>query len=192
MMSASMALRKKLVVVGDGMCGKTCLLLTFVQDEFPVVYIPTVFETFVADMHLDGKDMELALWDTAGQEDFGRLRQFSYPNASVFLIVFSIDSLDSFENVADKWCPEINHFCGKNVPKILVGTKKDLRGKGKSTVSFEQGRQLAERIKAVQYVECSSMQKSGVVEVFEASARATLRQKKVKKYKKLIQCIKSS
>ena len=46
--------RKKLVVVGDGECGKTCLLIVFSRDEFPDVYVPTVFETYVADISVDG------------------------------------------------------------------------------------------------------------------------------------------
>jgi len=69
-----MQVRKKLVVVGDGECGKTCLLIVFSKDEFPEYYVPTVFETDVAGTEVDGRRVELALWDTAGQEDYDRLR----------------------------------------------------------------------------------------------------------------------
>ena len=61
------SIRKKLVIVGDGACGKTCLLIVFSKDQFPEVYVPTVFENYVADIEVDGKCVELALWDTAGK-----------------------------------------------------------------------------------------------------------------------------
>ena len=51
------AIRKKLVIVGDGACGKTCLLIVFSKDQFPEVYVPTVFENYVADIEVDGKSV---------------------------------------------------------------------------------------------------------------------------------------
>uniref|UniRef100_A0A8C7M5F4 Uncharacterized protein n=1 Tax=Oncorhynchus kisutch TaxID=8019 RepID=A0A8C7M5F4_ONCKI len=91
------AIRKKLVIVGDGACGKTCLLIVFSKDQFPEVYVPTVFENYVADIEVDSKQVELALWDTAGQEDYDRLRPLSYPDTDVILMCFSIDSPDSLD-----------------------------------------------------------------------------------------------
>ena len=105
------AIRKKLVIVGDGACGKTCLLIVFSKDQFPEVYVPTVFENYVADIEVDGKHVELALWDTAGQEDYDGLRPLSYPDTDVILMCFSIDSPDSLENIPEKWTPEVKHFC---------------------------------------------------------------------------------
>ena len=70
--------------------------------------------------------VELALWDTAGQEDYDRLRPLSYPDTDVILMCFSIDSPDSLQNIPEKWVPEVKHFC-PNVPIVLVGNKKDLR-----------------------------------------------------------------
>merc|ERR1712051_10001 len=118
-----MGIRKKLVIVGDGACGKTCLLIVFSKDQFPEVYVPTVFENYVADIEVDGKQVELAPWDTAGQEDYDRLRPLSYPDTDVILMCFSIDSPDSLDNIPEKWTPEVKHFC-PNVPIILVGNKK--------------------------------------------------------------------
>jgi Ras family protein A len=118
--------RKKLVIVGDGACGKTCLLIVFSKGTFPEVYVPTVFENYVADVEVDGKHVELALWDTAGQEDYDRLRPLSYPDSHVVLICFAVDSPDSLDNVMEKWYSEVNHFC-PTVPTVLVGCKSDLR-----------------------------------------------------------------
>ena len=68
-------------------------------------YIPTVFENYVTLVQFEGKTVELALWDTAGQEEYDRLRPLSYPDSDVILIVFSIDFPVSLGNVQDKvWC----------------------------------------------------------------------------------------
>jgi len=83
-------------------CGGFILsALTFVALQ---VYVPTVFENYVADVEVDGKHVELALWDTAGQEDYDRLRPLSYPDSHVILICFAIDSPDSLDNVQEKVC----------------------------------------------------------------------------------------
>uniref|UniRef100_UPI00358F41E6 rho-related GTP-binding protein RhoB-like n=1 Tax=Myxine glutinosa TaxID=7769 RepID=UPI00358F41E6 len=192
------AVPKKLVVVGDGACGKTCLLILFSKDEFPEVYVPTVFETYVADIEVDGRQVELALWDTAGQEDYDRLRPLSYPDTDVILVCFSIDSPDSLENVADKWVPEVRHFC-PNVPVVLVANKKDVRHDEsvraelartkREPVRAEEGRAMADRVDAFDYVECSARTKEGVREVFEAATRASLRKRPSRFHKSCFKCL---
>ncbi|XP_030627120.1 rho-related GTP-binding protein RhoB-like isoform X1 [Chanos chanos] len=174
-------IRKKLVVVGDGACGKTCLLTVLNKDEFPEQYVPTVFEADIADMEVDSKQVQLALWDTAGQEDYDRLRPLSYPDTDVILMCFSVDSPDSLENIPEKWVPEVKHFC-PDVPIILVANKKDLRNDEsvrtelsrlkQEPVKTEVGRAMAVRIGAYDYMECSAKTKDGVREVFETATRA--------------------
>lgn len=191
------AVRKKLVIVGDGACGKTCLLIVFSKDQFPEVYVPTVFENYVADIEVDAKQVELALWDTAGQEDYDRLRPLSYPDTDVILMCFSIDSPDSLDNIPEKWTPEVKHFC-PNIPIILVGNKKDLRNDEQTRrelikmkqepVKYEDGKTMAERIGAYAYIECSAKTKDGVREVFETATRAALQTKK-KKSKKICELV---
>lgn len=171
------AYSKKLVVVGDGGCGKTCLLISYSQGIFPEKYVPTVFENYITHKQhpVSGKTVELALWDTAGQEEYDRLRPLSYPETDVLFVCFAVDSPHSLENVLDKWYPEVLHFCPQT-PLILVGLKTDLRKNrnviellkthGMTPVSPDQGREVAQRMGA-EYSECSSKEMVGVHEVFD-------------------------
>lgn len=118
---------KNVVIVGDGASGKTCLLHVFFEDIFPRSYVPTVFDSYQTQIEVEGKLVKLVLWDTAGQDDYDRLRPLSYPNSDVVIICYSIDMPSSLTNVVDKWLPEVRYFCKPNVPVILVGNKKDLR-----------------------------------------------------------------
>ncbi|TGZ64213.1 hypothetical protein CRM22_006494 [Opisthorchis felineus] len=128
--------------------------------------------------------MEFTLWDSAGQENYDRLRTLSYPDTDVIILCFSIAYPDSFENVRDKWISEIKEFCPET-PVILVGLKKDLRAdptlvrtlrqRRQQPVKTEAGRAMAKDIKAACYLECSAKYHDGVTEVFEAAARVTLR-----------------
>nr|CAH04892.1 small Rho GTPase RhoA [Suberites domuncula] len=184
------AIRRKLVIVGDGACGKTCLLFAFTKDEFPDKYIPTVFENYVSDIEVDGKLVELALWDTAGQEDYDRLRPLSYPDTDVILMCFSVDSRDSLENIQAKWVPEVHHFC-PNVPFLVIATKKDLRNdtavrqqlarEKESIIRPEEGKAMADAVRAWTYLECSAKTREGVRVVFDNATRAALQKKKRKK-----------
>ena len=70
--------------------------------------------------------MNLHLWDTAGQEDYDRLRPLHYPSTDVFVICFSVDSPDSLQNVRHIWLPELRYYAA-NVPIVLVANKIDLR-----------------------------------------------------------------
>jgi len=156
----------KLVVVGDGAVGKTCLLISYTSNSFPQEYVPTVFDNYSANVMVDDRTISLGLWDTAGQEDYDRLRPLSYPQTDVFLICFSIVSPVSFQNVKTKWVPEVKHHC-PDTKLVLVATKMDLREdtdqiqrlkeKGLQPVTSEAGENLAKEIGAVGYCECSAL-----------------------------------
>ena len=173
----------KCVIVGDGAVGKTSLLITYSENEFPTGYMPTIFDNYSANVIVDGRSINLNLWDTAGQEDYDRLRPMSYPGTNVFIVGFSLVNLTSFENVRSKWIEEIRHYT-HNVPTILVGLKQDLRedrdtiqklkDKGLSPITYAKGLAMAKDIKAVKYLECSALTKRGLKTVFDEAIRAVL------------------
>jgi len=178
-MSSQTPLRRKLVIVGDGACGKTSLLCSFALGEFPKEYQPTIFENYVAEIRLDGKAVHLGLWDTAGQEEYERLRPLSYSKSHVILIAFAIDTPDSLENVTVKWIEEVRTLCGPVIPIILVGCKVDLRPPSHDPnihkyVSRAQAERVAQSIGARAYKECSALKIEGVDDVFEAATRASM------------------
>lgn len=138
---------------------------------------------------VDGKAVNLGLWDTAGQEDYDKLRPLSYPQTDVFLICFSIISPYSFENVKSKWWPEIqNHAAG--VPIVLCGTKADMRSdtnvasqlasKGLRMISQQEAEARAKEIGAVCYKECSALTQENLKAVFDEAIRAAINKNKPK------------
>ncbi|KAG7884966.1 hypothetical protein KL938_001223 [Ogataea parapolymorpha] len=174
----------KCVVVGDGAVGKTCLLISYTTNQFPQDYVPTVFDNYSANLMVDDERVTLNLWDTAGQEEYDRLRPLSYQQTEIFIICFSLVEPSSFVNVKNKWIPEIKHHSPKNVLILLVGTKLDLRDDphvldqleeyGQSPISFEQGRKLAKEVGCIDYMECSAASQQGVSEIFEYAIKAVL------------------
>jgi len=175
------AKRVKLVVVGDGAVGKTSLLIRFATGEFPNEYVPTVFENYTAQMKRENEDILLHLWDTAGQEDYDRLRPLSYPGADVVLLCFSTISQASFDAIKEKWAPEVHHYI-PNIPHILVGTKIDLReekhpdpNSGKfEPITPEMAKKLGEEIQVTKYMEVSSKSGRGVNEVYNEAVNLVL------------------
>ncbi|GAB1518222.1 Rho GTPase [Rhizoctonia solani] len=117
---AKKPIQRKIVVCGDGGCGKTSLLNVFTRGFFTQVYEPTVFENYVQDVKVDDQLVELSLWDTAGQEDFDRLRSLSYADTHLIMLCFSVDNPISLENVESKWIEEVLEHC-PGVKIVLVG-----------------------------------------------------------------------
>lgn len=110
------------------------MLISYTTNAFPTAYIPTVFDNYAANVMYNGTPCRLGLWDTAGQEDYDRLRPLSYPQTDIFLVCFDIGSKDSLDAAASKFVPEITHHC-PGVPYILVGCKTDLRSGKKATAT---------------------------------------------------------
>ncbi|XP_022735744.1 rac-like GTP-binding protein 3 isoform X1 [Durio zibethinus] len=189
----------KCVTVGDGAVGKTCMLICYTSNKFPTDYIPTVFDNFSANVVVEGTTVNLGLWDTAGQEDYNRLRPLSYRGADVFVLAFSLVSRASYENVLKKWITELQHYA-PSVPVVLVGTKLDLREDkhyladhpGLLPVSTaQQGEELRKQIGAAYYIECSSKTQQNVKAVFDAAIKVVIKppQKQEKKKKPSRGCL---
>eukprot|EP00689_Sawyeria_marylandensis_P002724 EC824423.1.p1 GENE.EC824423.1~~EC824423.1.p1 ORF type:complete len:207 (+),score=89.90 EC824423.1:46-666(+) len=185
---ANAAQHIKCVIVGDGAIGKTSLLWVYANNNFPQEYVPTVFDNYSTNVVIDDKTINLGLWDTAGQEEFDRLRPLSYPGSNVFLIGFCVVNQSSYENVKQKWYPEVHHH-SPYVPVILIGTKTDLREdkevinklaeKNLKICTVEQGEELKKKISAVKYLECSAKTQQGVKVIFEEAIRCALSNKNV-------------
>jgi len=166
--------RVKLVIVGDGAVGKTCLLATFATGDFPEDYVPTVFENTVKEVDHRGNPVLLQLWDTAGQEDYDRLRPLSYPGSDVVLVCYSTVNEGSYEAITEKWFEELERYI-KDVPIVLVGTKVDMREEGIpdldeevcTPISAEQGEELAQEIGAKAFIETSSKTRHNLLELFD-------------------------
>ncbi|GMN45834.1 hypothetical protein TIFTF001_015033 [Ficus carica] len=194
----------KCVTVGDGAVGKTCMLICYTSNKFPTDYIPTVFDNFSANVVVEGTTVNLGLWDTAGQEDYNRLRPLSYRGADVFVLAFSLVSRASYENVMKKWIPELQHFA-PGVPVVLVGTKLDsilddepdsntlnlredkhylVDHPGLVPVTTAQGEELRKQIGAAYYIECSSKTQQNVKAVFDAAIKVVIKPPQKQKEKK--------
>ncbi|XP_076805191.1 ras-like GTP-binding protein Rho1 [Clavelina lepadiformis] len=187
----------KCVVVGDGGSGKTSLLVVYVKGEFPEQYCPTVFDNYSAEVDIGEKKATLMLFDTAGQEDYDRLRPLFYDQVDVIIMCYDVNTHASFENVEIRWIPETRHFC-PDALVVLVACKTDLRralvendvtsndvdlirlNKQRNilnhnrVITTEEGHELAERIKATAFIECSAKENENVNNVFLTSVQKFL------------------
>lgn len=179
----------KIMVVGDGSVGKTCMLISYTTNSFPGEYVPTVFDNYTANAIVDGQPINLGLWDTAGSDEYNTLRPLSYPGTDVFIICFALSSPASYESVKTKWHPEVAHFNPKT-PIILVGTKLDLRDHPDTIASLKEnnlkpvataeGEKLAKEIGAAKYLECSAKNQDNLPTVFEEAVKAVFNDQKDK------------
>ncbi|XP_061783029.1 rho-related GTP-binding protein RhoF [Nerophis lumbriciformis] len=188
----------KIVIVGDGGCGKTSLLMVYAKDYFQEKYAPTVFEKYSTSVVLGGKEVKVNLYDTAGQADYDRLRPLSYQEAHLILVCFDVTNPTSFDNVTIKWIPEVKHFC-PNIPVILIGCKTDLRKDkecirrlkaiNQAPITYTQGLATQQGMNAELYLECSAKYQENVEDVFrEAAKMALASRRKHRNYKRKRKC----
>lgn len=187
------------MIVGDGGCGKTSLLMVYCQGSFPEHYAPSVFEKYTASVTVGNKEVTLNLYDTAGQEDYDRLRPLSYQNTHLVLICYDVMNPTSYDNVLIKWFPEVTHFC-RGIPTVLIGCKTDLRKDKEQLrklraaqlepITYTQGLNACEQMRGALYLECSAKFRENVEDVFREAAKVALSAlKKAQRQKKHRICL---
>lgn len=166
----------KLLIVGDGAIGKSCLL-TRIQDKEPKfdaeAYEPTTFDNYLLDWEVeeDGvlKMTQIALWDSAGQEAFKSLREMSYAGTDIHMVGYACDNLISLNNIPAMWIPEITRVrkeAGENDEPwvVLIGTKEDIRS---PDITPEKSKEIASTINACAFVDTSAKNKQGVPKLLQ-------------------------
>lgn len=118
---------------------------------------------------MDNEKIKLNLWDTAGQEDYDRLRPFSYRDSDVLLILFDVNNRPSYDNAFKRWIPEAREHT--DCPWILVGAKADSKD---HEVSSEEARVSAKEHGAAAYYEISALKGTNMKELFECAVREAL------------------
>jgi Ras-related C3 botulinum toxin substrate 1 len=181
----------KCVVAGDGAVGKTCMLVSYVSDAFPQDYIPTVFDNYSKTILYQQKPVSLKLWDTAGQEEYDRLRPLSYTKSDAVLVCFAVDSPASFYNARTKWLQEARTYAPL-AAIFLVGTKADYRnqyydgqydenGYLVEFVQEQEARQLAAQQGCAAYCECSALTQQGLKDMFELVVNTVMEQRRAQR-----------
>ncbi|KAM7395629.1 hypothetical protein PAMA_007072 [Pampus argenteus] len=174
------------MLVGDGAVGKTSMIVSYTSNGYPAEYKQTGFDVFSGQVQVEGSPVKVQLLDTAGQEEFDEFRALSYAHTDVFLLCFSMVNPTSFHNITKKWVPEIRAY-NPSSPIILVGTQSDLlldvnvlinldRSNVKPVLN-SRARSMAEKIRATDYIECSSLTQKNLKEAFDAAIFAAIKNK---------------
>jgi small GTP-binding protein len=169
----------KIVAVGDGAVGKTSMLISYSTNSFQHDYVPTVFDNYAVNVLADGKVYNVSMWDTAGQEDYDKIRPLSYPQSDVFLVCYSIINPASFANIKSKWMPELFQHAPET-PKILVGLKNDMRGDSliKKFVDESEADKLAKENNFVGHYLCSALTQDGLKNMFDKAVEVSIKKQK--------------
>ena len=163
----------KVVLVGESNVGKTCIVRQVTAGVFDDIPTPTLGAGYAAkDIQVDGSEVRLQIWDTAGTEKYKGMAPMFYRDAKAALVCFSITSSESFEKV-DYWVQSLRGNLGDTFSLFLVGNKIDLMNSRE--VQNEQAQEFARDIGAVMYVEVSAKTGQGIEQLFTFVAREVVR-----------------
>ncbi|KAJ5076567.1 small gtpase rac1 [Anaeramoeba ignava] len=161
--------------IGNDGIGKTSLLMTYNDKKIPEKYIPNLSESFTKNFKIENKEFEIEFWDSGHTSDVDRIRYLCINQSQLTAICFAIDNLyESFESVENRYKYEVKENAPKNSKIILIGTKIDLRNKlkeeNKKLITKEEGIEMAKKINAIKYFECSSFNQKGIETIFNEIA----------------------
>uniref|UniRef100_A0A8C2LIH4 small monomeric GTPase n=1 Tax=Cricetulus griseus TaxID=10029 RepID=A0A8C2LIH4_CRIGR len=140
----------KLLLIGDSGVGKSCLLLRFADD--------TYMESYISTIGLDGKTIELQIWDTADQERFRTITSSYYRGAHGIIVVYDVTDQESFNDVK-QWLQDIDRYASENVRKLLVGNKCELTTK--KVVDYTTAKEFADSL-GIPFLETSAKNATNV------------------------------
>ena len=166
----------KMIVIGDAGVGKSCLTNRAAKDKFISNYSPTIgFEFLSFSTNIDNKIIKLQIWDTCGQEVYRSLITNFYRNASLAMMVYSIDSRESFEHI-NQWLKEVRIQSHPDVKIILIGNKADLEKE--RAVTYEEAKKLKDENQILYFEETSAKTGLNSKTVFEEAARILYNEQK--------------
>ncbi|AET37636.1 Ras family GTPase RSR1 Ecym_1407 [Eremothecium cymbalariae DBVPG len=163
----------KLVVLGAGGVGKSCLTVQFVQGEYLDTYDPTIEDSYRKSMEIDDKAFDLEILDTAGVAQFTAMRELYIKSGMGFLLVYSVTDRQSLGELMELREQILRIKDSKRVPMVLVGNKADLQQE--RVISVEEGIDVSSRWGKVPFYETSALLKSNVHEVFIDLVRQIMR-----------------
>jgi len=159
----------KIIVLGDPGVGKSSLLGRATKNIFNAEYQTTVgFEFLTFTEKIGEKNVKLQIWDTCGQETYKSLISNFYRNASLAMLIYSIDSRESFNNII-KWLKEIKLQSNPDIKVVLIGNKADLENKRQVTI--EEGNKFKEENEILFFQEASAKSGINAKEIFHEAAK---------------------
>lgn len=161
----------RIVVLGSGGVGKTCVILRFLRDTFDADYVPTIQDSFEKSYALAGKTYKLNIVDTAGQDEMESINNLAIKSADAFVLLYSCTSSMSFGEL-DKFKTQIQNNCTTGTPKIVIGGNKCDMDDDRA-VTTEQGRAKCQEL-GCPFFECSAKANVNIAPMFEASLNQLL------------------
>lgn len=157
----------KYIIIGDTGVGKSCLLLQFTDKRFRNDHDLTIGVEFGArTVTIDGKQLKLQIWDTAGQESFRSITRSYYRGAAGALLVYDISRRETFNHLT-KWLDEVRQNSNVNMTIVLIGNKCDL---DRREVTTEEGAEFAQEHGLI-FLETSAKTAQNVEEAFLYTAK---------------------